>query len=405
MRVLFTVRPGLGSLHPLIPIARAAENAGHEVAFATPRRFVSTIERAGFRCHRSGLDGEDREAELLVPELRGLTGRERARVMWQRMFAGHEPAAMVPALLEIASRWPPDLVVRDDCEFGGCIAAERLGILHAAVHTVAFRPQLYDLIREPLDRQRAAVGLDPDLEGAMPFRYLFLSPFPPAYRNPTVVLPPTTHVLRPIPFDRSGDEQLPAWVEHLPHRVTVYMTLGTIFNHHVSIIRAFLEGLRDQQVNLIVTVGRDQDPEQFGPQPSHIRIERYIPQTLLLPHCDVVITHGGSGTVMAALDRGLPMVVVPISADQPENADRCVALGVARAIQPAALTPELAREAVREVLHNETYRRSAETVRTEIARLPGPDHAVRLLEQLVAEGRPLLSDQGPLPGPGPAPLP
>jgi UDP:flavonoid glycosyltransferase YjiC (YdhE family) len=392
MRLLFTVRAGLGSLHPLIPIARAAEDAGHDVAFASPRRFASHVERAGFRCHPAGLDGEDRETELLVPEMRGLTGRERAQVMWQRMFAGYEPAAMVPALLDIAARWPFDVVVRDDCEFGGCIAAESLGIPHAAVHTVAFRPHLYDLIREPLDQQRAVVGLDPDPEGVMPFRFLFLSPFPPGYRNPAVALPPTTHALRPVPFDRSGDEQLPAWVERLPHRITVYLTLGTIFNHHVSIIRAFLDGLRDQHVNLIVTVGRDQDPEQFGPQPSHIRIERYIPQTLLLPHCDAVVTHGGSGTVMAALNLGLPMVIVPISADQPENADRCVALGVARAVLPSELTPELARGAVRDVLRSESYRRAAKRMRTEMDGLPGPEHAVALLGRLAAEGRPLMSD-------------
>jgi len=45
-----------------------------------------------------------------------------------------------------------------------------------------------------------------------------------------------------------------------------------------------------------------------------------------------VLTHGGSGTVMAALTHGLPMVIVPIMADQPENAERCAALGVAQVI-------------------------------------------------------------------------
>jgi UDP:flavonoid glycosyltransferase YjiC (YdhE family) len=285
----------------------------------------------------------------------------------------------------------PDLIVRDDLEFGGCIAAELLEIPHAAIQAVAFRPHLYDLIKEPLNQRRTEAGLPPDPHLAMPFRYLFLSPFPPGYLNPAVPLPRTTHHVRPVPFDRSGDEVAPAWLSDLPDRPLVYLTLGTIFNYWTDIFRAFIEGLRDEPVTLVVTVGRNGDPGQFGPQPEHVRIERYIPQTLLFPRCDLVVTHGGSGTTMAALAHGLPLVVIPISADQPENADRCAALGVARVIQPAELSADLAREAAREVLGNGAYRLAAERMRDEIAALPGPEYAVTLLERLATERQPLIT--------------
>jgi UDP:flavonoid glycosyltransferase YjiC (YdhE family) len=52
-------------------------------------------------------------------------------------------------------------------------------------------------------------------------------------------------------------------------------------------------------VNLLLTVGRNQDPAAFGPQPGHVRIERYVPQSLVFPSCDLVVTHGGDDTVMA----------------------------------------------------------------------------------------------------------
>jgi UDP:flavonoid glycosyltransferase YjiC (YdhE family) len=389
MRALFTVRPGLGSLHPLVPIARATERAGHEVVFATARSFVSRVEQAGFRCIAAGLDSTDHDAESLVPQMRGLVGRERAALHWRHIFAEHAPAAMVPDLLELAREWRPEVIVRDDCEFGGCIAAERLDIPHAAVHTVAFRPHLYELIRGPLDERRAEAGLPSDPEGAMPFRYLFLSPFPPSYLAPSVALPATTHRLRPVPFDQSGEEALPEWVDRLPDRPTVYLTLGTLFNHRSDIFRAFIEGLRDEPVNLIVTVGRDRDPAEFGPQPGHVRIERYIPQTLLFERCDLIITHGGSGTVMAALTHGLPMVIVPIAADQPENAERCAGLGVARALWPADLTADAAREAVSAVLTDASYKDAAARLRAEIAGLPGPERAAELLEKLASERAPL----------------
>ena len=391
MRILFTVRLGLGHLHPLVPIARATAAVGHEVAFAAPRSVTPLVERAGFRCHPAGLDVDVRNMEHVVPELRGVVGEARAAVAWQHLFAGHAPAAMVPALLDVASAWHPDVIVRDDTEFGGCIAAERLGVPHAVVQTTAFRPHIYDLIREPLSQRRVEAGLPPDPDLAMPFRYLFLSPFPSGYLNPAVVLPATTHRLRPVPFDRSGDEVLPAWCARLPDRPTVYLSLGTAFNYRADIFRVFLAGLRDAPLNLIVTVGRDQDPAQFGPQPAHVHIERYIPQTLLFARCDLVITHGGSGTAMAALTHGLPLVIVPIAADQPENAERCVALGLGRMVPPAELTPERARAAVLGVLADPAYRQNAGRMRDEIARLPGPDHAVRLLERLVTEQGPLLA--------------
>jgi UDP:flavonoid glycosyltransferase YjiC (YdhE family) len=391
LRVLFTVRPGLGLLHPLVPIARAMASAGHEVTFASAPHFVPIVERTGFRCVPAGLDSTDRYAEQLIPEMRGLVGRARAAMMWRRMFSEHAPAKMVPDLLELFRTWTPDLIVRDDLEFGGCIAAERLGVPHAAIHTVSFRPHLYDQIKEPLNEQRVQAGLPLDPELAMPFRYLFLSPFPSSYLNPAVLLPPTTHHLRPVPFDRSGEEAIPAWLYHLPERPLVYLTLGTIFNYWTDIFRAFIEGLRDEPLNLVVTVGRNGNPEQFGPQPENVCIERYIPQTLLFPRCDVVITHGGSGTTMAALSHGLPLIIVPIAADQPENADRCAALGVARVIQPADLSANLAREATRDVLRSTSYRQAAERLRDEITALPGPEHAVELLEQLARNRVPIMA--------------
>ncbi len=391
MRVLFTVRSGLGHLHPLIPIARATEVAGHEVAFAASGPVAPMVERASFRCHPAGLALDDQRTEQLVPEMQGTVGKERAALYWRHIFAGHAPAAMIPALLELISAWRPDVIVRDDTEFGGCIVAERLGIPHAAVQTTAFRPHFYDLIREPLSQRRIEAGLPPDPNLAMPFRYLFLSPFPPGYLDPAVALPATTHRLRPVPFDQSGDETLPEWCERLPERPTVYLSLGTVVNYRANIFRAFLKGLRNAPLNLIVTVGRNQDPDQFGPQPAHVYIERYIPQTLLFAHCDLVLTHGGSGTVMAALTHGLPMVIVPIMADQPENAERCAALGVAQVIPLATLSAERAAEAVREVLGQAHYRQAADRVREEVAALPGPEYAVKLLERLVTEKQALLT--------------
>ncbi|MDQ1424988.1 MAG: hypothetical protein QOD72_2486, partial [Acidimicrobiaceae bacterium] len=72
--------------------------------------------------------------------------------------------------------------------------------------------------------------------------------------------------------------------------------------------RAALDGLADAFVNLIVTVGGANDPAALGDRPANARVERYIPQSLLLPSCDAVISHAGSGTMLSALTCGLPQL-------------------------------------------------------------------------------------------------
>lgn len=90
--------------------------------------------------------------------------------------------------------------------------------------------------------------------------------------------------------------------------------------------------------------------------------------------------------MVGALAHGLPMVVIPIGADQPRNAQRCNDLHVARVVHALEATPERVRTAASDVLADPTYRLNAEQLRDEIAALPGPDHAVKLLERLAASG-------------------
>ena len=169
----------------------------------------------------------------------------------------------------------------------------------------------------------------------------------------------------------------------------VYATLGTLFNgsNNDAIFEAYLGALRDEPVDAVVTVGANRDPAEFGPQPPHVHVVRYVSLATVLPRCDLVLSHGGSGTVVAALALGLPQVVVPIFADQPENAARVAELGAAQVLGREARTPEAVRKAVRAVLADPTYRRRAERIRDEIRALPGLEETVTLLQRLAVAGR------------------
>lgn len=398
MRVLFTTLPGYGNLYPLVPLARALQSAGHEVAFACARSFRRTVEALDFQCFPAGFDWSLSDRDAVFARIRTQLGRPSdAFSPLHDVFAVYLPPRMVPDLLAIGRAWSPDVVVRDPLEFGGCVAAEVLDLPHAACGPLfalwdgAWHGAPGELAIPSLDDVRRAHGLPADPSLAMLHRYLHLASLPPAFLDPALMIPPTVHFLRPIGFDDPDAGTPPAWLDRLPPGPTVQASLGTVFHRTPGIFGAILEALRDEPLNVILAIGRDQDPARFGPQPPNVRIERYVPHTWLLPRCDLAIVHGGFGSVMACLKEAVPMVLIPVAGDQPANAARCAALGLGRVVPSSQRTPETIRAEVRAVLRDRRYVGKAELLRQEMDTLPGLDHAVDLLTAVARQKQPLLS--------------
>lgn len=388
VRILFTFVGGRGHFDPLVPIARAAEAVGHTVAFGCGLSMVATVAAAGFAVFplSTGAVG--------LPErlpLRPVDPRREDEEFRDR-FAGRAARARLPRTLALCAAWRPDVLVCDETDFGGMLAAEALGLPQATVLVMAAGSFVRaHVVGETLNELRADQNLPPDPDLAMLHRYLALSPFPPGFRDPAYPLPPTAHSFRPLP-PGAGNGDAPPWLTDLGGAPTVYFTLGTVFNlESGDLFGRVLAGLRDLPIHLVVTVGRDIDPGEFGPQPPHVHIASFIPQALLLPYCSLVVSHGGSGSVVGALAHGLPSVLLPLGADQPLNAARCQALGLGRALDVVAATPTMIRDAAAAVLAEPAYRRAAERFRDEIAALPGPEHTVMLLERLAADRSPLIA--------------
>jgi N-glycosyltransferase len=220
---------------------------------------------------------------------------------------------------------------------------------------------------------------------ADPFKYLHLCFMPERWDRPGLPAPENTHYARHISVERPGDV-LPDWAHDLSRRPTVYAALGTIAHAMPGVFELILEALADEDVELVLAVG--QDPSTFGPQPPNVHLEQYVPQTQLLRHCDVFISHGGFNSVKEALDCGVPLVIVPIMSDEPYSAERSAALGVGRAIAPAERTPAAMRDAVRAVFSDRSYRASAQELSAEMHALPGPKRVVELLTDLALDRTP-----------------
>ena len=388
MRVLFTTHPASGHLHPLVPLARAAGDAGHDVRFAIAGSHVPAVERLGFPAFSAGADYEDPEVARIKAEAESHEGLEHAAVAIRDLFAGILAERMIPDLERIVAEWRPDLVVAEVTELASLLVARRVGLprvnilfgLYGAVQALG------DVAIQGIAPLWLRMGLGPipdldffDTETSLVFA-------PPGYEIPGVVLPPSATLIRPVPFDQSGDESLPEWVLRRPRRPLVLATLGTVLNRTPGVLEDIARAAGEETLDLVMTVGRDRDPSSLGPVPGNVRVERYIPFSLLLPHCSAMIAHAGYGTVMAGLCNGLPMLLLPLGADQPLHAARCEALGAAAVIERGALSVAAIREGLGRILDDPSLGEHARAVRGTIEAMPGMDQAVRILEDRAAKG-------------------
>jgi UDP:flavonoid glycosyltransferase YjiC (YdhE family) len=384
-RVLFTAPAGLGHIHPMVPLAQAMVARGHDVMWAVPADGVGHVERAGIRAVATGAAGLTRPADvrLLYPELDALSAVEMLDVRFGKMFGAIAAPSILADLVGVALEWRPHLVVADAAEFAGHIVAAELGV---ASVTKGFGPLLPERRVAaageevaPLWRSR---GLEPRPYGGS-YDHLYLDIYPPALDPPTPGHVPRRQLLRPVADDgqleTSSPLPIPAVRSDAP---LVYVTMGTVFNDPEP-LKVILAALGELDVRALVTVGPHADPAALGRQPAHVRVERYVPQTRVLYHCDVVASHAGSGTVLATLALGVPQLCLPQGADQFLNAAAVASAGAGISLLPGEETADAVGDAVTRLLSDAAFRDAAGRVSASIASMPSPDDVGAVLETLL----------------------
>ena len=365
--MLFTSLPGIGHLS---------------------EPFRADVAAAGFDDHHPvGAAWTTSELPVRFPELGAIPpGPARYEHARAHVFAGALALDVVDDLSRLIEAWRPDVVVRDAAEFGGYLAAERCGIPHVMVRTDSGSARYSErhVVAASLDAVRARIGLSPDPDAEHPFDHLQLSSAPPIMDDPAPARPPTWHHVRPAVGPTSADKL--AWLDRLGARgPVVYATLGTVHSGP-DLLASIIAAMATEPVELVVTTG-PVDPASLGRQPPHVHLARWIAQGDLLGRCDAVVTHAGFGTMAASLAHGVPLVMLPISADQPMNAQRAATNGLGITLAPVDRTVGDIRTAVRAVLTDPSYASAASAASASAAQAaaqPPLDHALDLVEALVA---------------------
>ena len=383
MRVLVTTTGGAGHFGPLVPFVDALLAAGDEVLIATRASMAEPIRATGYDV-RPFADAPAEERDAIFGSARDRSNDDANILVVSEVFGRLDTRAALPGVLEACESWQPHLVLSEACEFAGGLAGAhlglpvvRVGIGLAALEQLVLAPTVAAL-RDVRDEHGLA-------EGDAGAAYFTLTP--PAFEDPAA--PGPAHAQRFRALDGPAPAALPDWWDGADAPL-VYVTFGSVapqMGLFPGLYRAAIETLAPLPVRLLVTIGRDRDPAELGPLPANVRVERWVPQADVMPHATAMVCHGGAGSVLAGLAAGVPMVVLPLFADQPYNAARVAALGAGIALEQGPFGIAGAPGALRALLADPGHAERAAAVAADVGALPTVDVAVEVLRDLAAARR------------------
>jgi len=372
MRVLVACSlGGSGHLNPLLPFLAAARRRGDETIVVGPPALREMVEEAGYTFCAGG---EPPEAEVAsIRERLPVAPAEEASVLGNReLFGRLATAAMLPGMEQICGEWRPHLLLREPCEYASAVVASRLGIPMAQVGISLAEAEAGSITAAApaLENQRA--GLVEELR-ASPYLTRF-----PASLDPSP-FPTTVRFREPVAAPGS---RLPDWWGG-SEAPLAYVSFGTVLGHMSSaagVYRAAMLAVADLDVRVLLTVGRRFDRSTLGPTPANVHVEAWVDQRDVFDQADLVVCHGGSGTAFGALAAGLPLVVVPMFADQFVNGRRIADNGAGVIVEAEQATTGLART----VIGEGDATRIASAITTVLAGPSYAHHARRIAGEMAA---------------------
>ncbi len=414
-RIVLAAIGSLGDLHPAVALALELQTRGHQVKLATFEAYRENIEQSGISFHPIRPNLSHLDTDLMEKMMDPIKGTE---IIFKQVIS---PAVKdtYTDLTEIAR--DADLIIAGETVFAAALVSEKTGVplinfilqpssffsiydppfLAAASYLYRFSwlgRNVMKLLKglakisirnwiKPIRELRKELNLPDDPNPMFEGKY-----------SPNLVLALFSHVLgAPQPdwpsqtlqagftfYDRAGDRGLsPQIKEFLANgEPPIVFTLGSAA---VLVAGDFydqsLEAVKILGCRAIFLIG---DAGKLDNIPDGTIAANYAPYGELFPYAAAIVHQGGIGTTAQTLRAGVPMLVVPFSHDQPDNAARIVRLGAGRTIKREDYQANLAAQELKQLLGNSCYKNRALEIQQTLVAENGVKTASDAIEKFLA---------------------
>jgi rhamnosyltransferase subunit B len=425
LRVILSNIGTFGDINPLIAIALELKRRGHVPVMAVPAVFEAKIRPLGIAFHavRPDIDPHNTIMVEMVYDVKKGTERGLREFLFPALRQTYDDLLNAATKPERA-----DLLLLGELNYAGPLVAEMTGIPWASYLLAplsffsAFDPPVLPMyprlaradktvpglgraIRrlarfvsrrwpQPIYELREELGLKRGknpLFDAKNSPYLVLAMFSHVLGEEQKDWPPNTKITGFCFYDAdAGNAALPAHVEKFLDAgpAPVVFTLGSAAVlaagkfYEYSAKAAMRLGIR-----AVLLIGSDQRNRPPQALPDTICVAEYAPYSALFSRAALVVHQGGVGTVAQCLRAGTPMLIMPYSHDQPDNARRMQRLKVGRTIQRENYTPQRVARKLKQMLGDQTLALRAEQVAEQLKNEAGVRSACDALEELYRSTR------------------
>jgi UDP:flavonoid glycosyltransferase YjiC (YdhE family) len=376
VRILVAALGAPGHAFPLVPLATALRDAGHEVTFAAGPDVLDGVASTGLATLPAG--GRLFDGFGVARERLGITGwpaeEETVRALAREVFGDILPRRVLADLVPWLAARRPDLVVAEIGDPGAALAAASAGI-PCVLHGFGRRPPpeapMYHRVHDRVLTLADELGLD--LSEGTPLGHAYLDICPPALQaasrgDEVLELP-----LRPTAWNPPVPGSPPA-----SDRPWVYLTLGTAMGAP-DVLRTASAALAGLGVDVLVAAGSVDLAALEGVAGDRVRVEQFVAQAELLASDHppaLVVHHGGSGTTFAAAAAGIPQLFLPQGADQFFNAAAVTEVGAGATLESSGAVADAAAA----LIADGPARASARALASEIAAMPSPADVAAAVE-------------------------
>jgi MGT family glycosyltransferase len=390
-KFVFVNIPLLSHANPTFPIVQELVARGDEVIYYLTEPFREAVEATGatFRSYESKIERINQEAT------------SSGKLVGLPMYMLEEALFVIPQILESIQSEQPDCLVYETMCLSGRLIAEIAHIPAVNFRMIfAFSKRLADIFRanashDPsgLESFQASMSKACALYGIQPFQLGSIFTHEESLNLVTI---PRTFQIDGESFGdhyvfvgasvapRKHDTDFP--FEQLEQGLVIYISHGTVYNNKPDFFQRCIAAFADTPWKVVMSIGKNVDPEQLKPIPANFLIRTYVPQLEILKRASICVTHGSMPTLMEAFSYGVPLVVIPqATSDVTINARRVEELGLGIMLDEKTFTSEQLQTAVQRIRADSAYYSRVQHMREEIEKSGGYRRAADVLQEYVKQ--------------------